>query len=116
MRQHNVDGITSKEQRIPSKQEVIILSELVTSQRSWCYGYQITIKTGIGPSTLYPWLKRLYNNKYVDKDSDIFGGKVRFYYRLTEEGLVYAEKRLQLAEMERNIKDAPSGKLLTDST
>ena len=40
----------------------------------------------ISPGTLYPTLHRLEKDGYLERSSNVVGGRVRKYYRITAEG------------------------------
>lgn len=67
--------------------EICVLAEL---NRQDSYGYQI-IKdlyeiVNISESTLYPILKRLETHSYLTTYTKEFDGRLRKYYRITENG------------------------------
>lgn len=52
----------------------------------------------ISPGTLYPTLHRLEKDGYLKKSSNVVGGRVRKYYRITDEGkrmLESSKKRIK---------------------
>lgn len=71
----------------PVLMELLILSMIC---REDSYGYQISqqIKTvsNLKDSALYPVLRRLSENNYVDIYDQQFQGRNRKYYRITETG------------------------------
>lgn len=71
----------------PSLMELLVLS-LVFQEDS--YGYQISQKlkevSNLKDSALYPVLRRLSENQYVDTYDQQFQGRNRKYYRITEAG------------------------------
>ena len=74
--------------------EVCVLSQLAKGDK---YGYELTEvisqEMTIAVGTLYPILKRLKDDLYVDTylvESD--GGPARKYYHLTEKGQIYQQK------------------------
>lgn len=105
MQKSATGSFTNREQRIPSKQEVLLLEAFLFKPNSWRYGYDLERETGVAGGTIYPLLRKLYRDGYLEKSSDIFDGKPRNYYCLTERGLVFATERLELAEVERKCKD-----------
>mgnify|MGYP003097494732 CR=1 FL=1 len=77
--------------------EVCVLSQLAKGDK---YGYELTEvisqEMTIAVGTLYPILKRLKDDLYVDTylvESD--GGTARKYYHLTEKGQIYQQKLKQ---------------------
>ena len=77
--------------------EVCVLSQLAKGDK---YGYELTEvisrEMTIAVGTLYPILKRLKDDLYVDTylvESD--GGPARKYYHLTEKGQIYQKKLKQ---------------------
>ena len=71
----------------PALMELLVLA-MISQQDS--YGYQISqqIKSvsNLKDSTLYPVLRRLAENYYVDIYDQQFQGRNRKYYRITEAG------------------------------
>ncbi|MCI9610449.1 MAG: helix-turn-helix transcriptional regulator [Eubacterium sp.] len=71
----------------PALMELLVLA-MISQQDS--YGYQISqqIKSvsNLKDSTLYPVLRRLAENCYVDIYDQQFQGRNRKYYRITEAG------------------------------
>jgi len=58
------------------------------------HGYRLS------PGTLYPALHRLENEGYLFVEKKVVGGKVRKYYRTTEQGLaVLVESRKKISEL-----------------
>ena len=77
--------------------EVCVLSQLAKGDK---YGYELTEvisqEMTIAVGTLYPILKRLKDDLYVDTylvESD--GGPAHKYYHLTEKGQIYQQKLKQ---------------------
>ncbi len=71
----------------PVLMELLVLA-LICQEDS--YGYQISQKmkrvSNLKDSTLYPVLRRLADNCYVDIYDQQFQGRNRKYYRITETG------------------------------
>ena len=71
----------------PALMELLVLA-MISQQDS--YGYQISqqIKSvsNLKDSTLYPVLRRLAENYYVDIYDQQFQGRNRKYYRITDAG------------------------------
>ncbi|MFV0556776.1 MAG: PadR family transcriptional regulator [Lactovum sp.] len=67
--------------------EICVL-KILTKKDS--YGYQIVKDLSeiieISESTLYPILKRLEKNKYLEVYSVEYNGRLRKYFKITEEG------------------------------
>lgn len=72
--------------------EYCVLAEL---KKKESYGYQIIKDISacieISESTLYPILRRLESDSYVETRSVPYNNRIRKYYRITENG----ERRLQ---------------------
>jgi PadR family transcriptional regulator, regulatory protein PadR len=61
----------------------------------WRYGYDLSRETGIASGTLYPILIRLSGRGLLEARWDeLENGRRRRSYRLTGEGVVYADARL----------------------
>lgn len=93
--------MAAKRSRIPSKQQVKVLSCLLESR---AYGYDMMKGLSIGPGTLYGLLKRLHEEALVEKDAEIIEGRCRISYTLTPSGRKYAERALIEHELEEGIK------------
>ena len=62
---------------------------------AWRYGYDLSRETGISSGTLYPILIRLTGRGLLDSRwEEAASGRRRRSYRLTGEGVAYAEARL----------------------
>ena len=62
---------------------------------AWRYGYDLSRETGIPSGTLYPILIRLTGRGLLEaRWEEAAGGRRRRSYRLTGEGIRYAEARL----------------------
>ncbi|RKD30036.1 PadR family transcriptional regulator [Thermohalobacter berrensis] len=60
----------------------------------------------ISPGTLYPLLHRLESNGLLEKEKRIVDGKVRKYYKITDNGLkVLEEAKVKALELFNEIKD-----------
>lgn len=75
---------------IQLKKGLLEFCVLSTLQRSDSYGYQIIKDISrcieISESTLYPILKRLESNSYVENYSVEHNGRLRKYYKITPKG------------------------------
>lgn len=75
---------------IQLKKGLLEFCVLAVLQRSDSYGYQIVkdVSTCVemSESTLYPILKRLEGNGFLSTYSVEHNGRLRKYYRITEEG------------------------------
>jgi DNA-binding PadR family transcriptional regulator len=62
---------------------------------AWRYGYDLSRETGIASGTLYPILIRLSGRGLLEARWDeLENGRRRRSYRLTGEGISYADARL----------------------
>jgi DNA-binding PadR family transcriptional regulator len=93
--------VAAKRSRVPSKQQIRVLEYLL---KRTAYGYDMMKALDLGPGTLYGLLKRLHDEGYVQKDADIFEGRCRISYTLTNKGSSYAERALIEHEYEEGIK------------
>lgn len=73
--------------------EVCVLAALVEEDS---YGYKLIQDAEkvieISESTLYPILRRLEKNNYLDSYNVEYGGRLRKYYRITDAGVDYIKK------------------------
>ena len=69
------------------------------------YGVEILEELGrhgyrLSPGTLYPTLHRLEREGFLSVQKKVVEGKVRKYYRATEQGLaVFSESKKKIAEL-----------------
>ena len=91
--------------------DAIVLA-VVSQDEAGTYGYKITHDVqdvvGISESTLYPVLRRLKKDEYLDVYDQQFGGRNRRYYRITEKG----EAQLNLYQVEWKLFSAKITKCL----
>jgi PadR family transcriptional regulator, regulatory protein PadR len=88
-------------ERTPSKQTLLLLSDLLRQPRQWVHGYDLSMATGLKSGTLYPILMRLCDRELLEhkwQDSPDPGRPPRHMYRLTASGVNFA--RQQLADRE----------------
>ena len=75
---------------IQLKKGLLEFCVLATLQKSDSYGYQIVKDISdcipISESTLYPILKRLESDSYLETYSEEYNNRLRKYYRITEKG------------------------------
>lgn len=58
----------------------------------------------VSPGTMYPILSKLEQEGYLDSEKINVDGKIRKYYRITEEGLtVLGEAKVKIKELAREI-------------
>jgi len=73
------------------------------------YGSQILEELGrhgyhLSPGTLYPALHRLAKEGYLEVSSKLVGGKIRKYYRATDEGRrMLEESRAKIRELMKEV-------------
>lgn len=78
------------------------------------YGYKITQDVrkvlDVSESTLYPVLRRLQKNAYLEVYDRQFDGRNRRYYKVTDQGIVQLEKyRVEWKEYAKKISDIFEG-------
>lgn len=77
--------------RIPntSPQTLLVLDALLEAPESWHYGYALSQRTGLRSGTLYPLLRRLAEQGWLETrwtEPERTGRPPRHTYRLTTEG------------------------------
>lgn len=87
--------------------DLLVLSVIAEED---AYGYQISqiikrASSSTKDSTLYPILKRLQEQHFVETYDRQFQGRNRKYYRITDEGTHYLEKLTQEWLRYRTIVD-----------
>ena len=87
--------------RKSSPQTLQLLQALMDKPRVWRHGYDISLETELQSGTLYPVLIRLSDRGYLEskwEPSELAGRPPRRLYRLTKEGIAYAQQEVELAE------------------
>ena len=96
----------------PVLMELLVLAMIC---REDSYGYQISQQirsvSNLKDSTLYPVLRRLAENQYVDIYDQQFQGRNRKYYRITEAG----RQQKQFLEQEWNTHIQAVQEILNNS-
>jgi len=71
-----------------------VLSCFLENPRGWKYGYDISRNTGLKSGTLYPILMRLADRRVLQTSWETAetGKPPRHLYKLTEDGLRYAQE------------------------
>lgn len=81
--------------KIQAAGSILELCILSVVSRQDAYGYQliqsIAIPFGLSESTLYPVLRKLHRNGYLNTYDQNHAGRNRRYYQLTEAGMQYLE-------------------------
>lgn len=80
-----------------SGQTLTLLAALAESPLEWRHGYDLSKATGLKSGTLYPILMRLSDRGLLEtrwQPSTQPGRPPRHLYRLTSEGVAYAEDEL----------------------
>lgn len=98
--------MSAKRSRVPSVQQVRVLEHLLKTP---AYGYDMMKDLGLGPGTLYGLLKRLHDDGYLEKATEIIEGRCRISYTLSVSGKAYAERALIEHEYEEGIKTMEGG-------
>jgi DNA-binding PadR family transcriptional regulator len=81
--------------RAPSPQAKKLLTALLEQRTQWQHGYDLSVQTELPSGTLYPILLRLSDRGMVEskwEPSPHQGRPPRKLYRLTAEGVVYANE------------------------
>ena len=95
------------------KKGLLELCVLAVLKKGDSYGYQIIKDMShcieISESTLYPILKRLEQNNYVETYSQEHNSRLRKYYRMTESGREHMAQFLEEWDQVMAIYDFISG-------
>jgi PadR family transcriptional regulator len=78
-----------------SPQTRSLLAAMLSKPRTWHYGYELSIQTGLSSGTLYPLLMRLSDQGLLEsewQEPERPGKPPRHVYRLTSEGLALARE------------------------
>lgn len=96
--------------------EYCVLAEL---KKKESYGYQIikdiSICIEISESTLYPILRRLESEDYVDTYNVEHNNRIRRYYRITEKGVRHLQKFIEEQDELLRVVTFISGKDKTEN-
>ena len=81
-----------------SRETLLVLEKFVQRAAAWRHGYELSGETGLKSGTLYPILMRLEKHKLLEARWVATGDGVppRHVYRLTPNGLEFAESRLSV--------------------
>ena len=79
-----------------SRETLLVLEKFVQRAGAWRHGYELSGETGLKSGTLYPILIRLEKHKLLEARwvATEDGVPPRHVYRLTPDGLEFAESRL----------------------
>ena len=88
--------------RVPSPQQIRVLEAILADEPR--YGYDLMKATGLGPGTMYGLLRRLHEDGYLERDTEVIAGRARASYRLTAAGRHYAQRALIEDEYERALR------------
>ena len=83
--------------RKSSPQALSLLRALSDKPRTWRHGYDLSRETQLSSGTLYPLLMRLTDRGLLDskwRPSEETGRPPRHLYRLTAQGIAYAQHQL----------------------
>lgn len=91
---------------------MIVLADFVGDPVVWKYGYDISRSTGLKSGTLYPILMRLAEHGLLQTRWELAetGKPPRHLYKLTKNGLRYAQEQLLSAEVVLNPPAFSEGK------
>ena len=91
--------------RKSSRQALVLLAALVEQPRTWRHGYELSRETQLKSGTLYPILMRLTDRGLLDskwQPPEEAGRPPRHLYRLTAQGVAYAQQQLAGAQEVRS--------------
>jgi len=82
-----------------SPQLMSVLAEFLHGEGEWRYGYDISRDTGLKSGTLYPILMRLAEHGMLETswEAQVEGRPPRHLYKITSDGLRYAQEQLSEA-------------------
>jgi PadR family transcriptional regulator, regulatory protein PadR len=92
-----------------SSQTLAVLKALNQNGRTWSYGYDLSKVTGLKSGTLYPILRRLDDEGWLDQkwqQSVESGRPPRHLYRLTAVGSSAATRALRPAASKTRVQRA----------
>ena len=98
-----------KRNRRPSAPTLLLLQNLLSQPRSWQYGYELSLGTGLKSGTLYPILMRLEKLRWLEtrwEDVRTAGRPPRHLYRLSGTAREWAREELRAAEQRHFWKPA----------
>jgi PadR family transcriptional regulator PadR len=102
----------SKMRRSP--QTTLVLAEFLQAEREWRYGYDLSRATGLKSGTLYPILMRLAERGMLETSWETgaevagTGRPPRHIYKLTRDGLRYAQAEVAAAKAAEKAARSPS--------
>lgn len=95
--------------RTPSPQTRAVIEALCDRAQAWRYGYDLSKQTGLQSGTLYPLLMRLLDQGLLEAEwrpAEQPGRPQRHAYRLTGEGLAFANALGSAAPPRRKVQPA----------
>ena len=101
-----------KRNRRPSAPTLLLLQNLLSQPRSWQYGYELSLGTGLKSGTLYPILMRLAERELLDAkwEAHEYGGRPpRHLYRLSGVGITWAREVLSPRVLRGRLVRSPWG-------
>lgn len=95
--------------------DAIVLSVVAQDAKEGTYGYKITQDVRqvieVSESTLYPVLRRLQKDGYLETYDKAFDGRNRRYYKITSNGMILLDQyRNGWSEYRKNIDTIMLGK------
>ena len=90
--------------RKASAQALTLLRALSEQPRTWRHGYDLSRDTRLRSGTLYPILMRFTDRRLLDskwQPAEAAGRPPRHLYRLTAQGIAYAQQQLDAASAVR---------------
>lgn len=90
-----------------SPQAIALFSEMIDGANQWRHGYDLMTEIGIKSGTLYPLLIRLTESGLLEsswRESNSNRRGPRHVYRLTQDGLSFAQNLLAEARIQSDLK------------
>lgn len=91
-------------ERKPGSGEVKFYEILSEYKSKWFHLYEIQKIEEISQTTAHRWMVKLHEWGYLEKENDNVGKKLRHKYRLTKEGSLFIQGRLDINEDEIGIE------------
>lgn len=97
--------------RRPSRQMLLLLTEMSLATSDWRHGYDLMKATGLRSGTLYPLLMRMTEQRLVEAEwlePAQPGRPPRHAYRLTSKGLAFARSAIEEDLVQHGARRLPA--------
>lgn len=91
-------------ERKPRGGEIAFYRALLREPEGWFHLYEFQKGGEVSHATAHRWMTNLYRWGFLEKENGYVGNKPRHRYRLTEEGILFSQNRIDTYEVEISIE------------